>query len=85
MVYAMEYSCRREDQKWYVTVCYRFGENYIGEFIGVNPYSAMDCREVTMDAARSLRELGKSGKRGPAGRNWIRMDGRSRICIIPLP
>ena len=63
MVYAMEYSCRREDQKWYVTVCYRFGENYIGEFIGVNPYSAMDCREVTMDAARSLRELGKSGKR----------------------
>ena len=35
----------------------------IGEFIGVNPYSAMDCREVTMDAARSLRELGKSGKR----------------------
>lgn len=63
MVYAMEYSCRREEQKWYVTVCYRFGENYIGEFIGVNPYSAMDCREVTMDAARSLRELGKSGKR----------------------
>lgn len=63
MVYAMEYSCQREGRKWYVTVCYRFGENFTGEFIGVNPYSAMDCKEVTLDAARSLKELGISGKR----------------------
>lgn len=74
LIYAMEYSCIREGQRWYVTACYRFGDSYIGEFIGVNPYSATDCREVTIGAAASFRELGRSAKRegtdGPDKDGW---------------
>lgn len=75
-IYVVEFAGSRGDRSWYVTVCYCFGENYMAEFIGVNPYSAADCREITMGAARSFRELGKSGERegvkaqGLGQENW---------------
>ena len=64
------------DGSWYVTVRYCFGDNYMAEFIGVNPYSAADRREITMRSARSFRELGKAGQRegvkaqGMGQENW---------------
>lgn len=75
-IYVVEFTGSREERRWYVTVCYRFGENYMAEFIGVNPYSAADCREITMGAARSFRELGKAGPgkggetQGMGTENW---------------
>lgn len=75
-IYVVEFAGSRGDRSWYVTVCYCFGENYMAEFIGVNPYSAADCREITMGAARSFRELGKTGERegvktqGMGQENW---------------
>lgn len=75
-IYVVEFAGSRGDRSWYVTVCYCFGENYMAEFIGVNPYSAADCREITMGAARSFRELGKAGERegvkaqGLGQENW---------------
>ncbi|WP_321003029.1 leucine-rich repeat domain-containing protein [Eisenbergiella porci] len=75
-IYVVEFAGSQVDGSWYVTVCYCFGDNYMAEFIGVNPYSAADCREITMGASRSFRELGKAGQRegvkaqGMGQENW---------------
>lgn len=36
-IYVVEFAGSQVDGSWYVTVCYCFGDNYMAEFIGVNP------------------------------------------------
>lgn len=57
-IYGMEYTYRRGDTTFYVTVCYRFCDAYTLELISIDPDSQARSRRVAVNTADSFTDLG---------------------------
>ena len=55
--YGFRYACERQGEKLYVSVFYRFGENYTAEFVGIDTDETSGYR-TAKEAAESFTELG---------------------------